>query len=96
MPPASRLRSGALTAAGLVVMIAFMLVASGLARHAAQARLPEGVAHAMPWAVYAFGHAGQLAAALACIAVLSRGRFREFGLRWPAAVSRGRRRSGRP
>lgn len=87
MPSAIRVRNAIVTTIALIAMLAFILFVSGLFHHFAAGRLPVDTVTSMPWTVYFPGHFGQLLAALVCIAILSRGRLGEFGLRFPTGPS---------
>lgn len=82
-----RLRSAAVTVVAVIAMLLVIFFFGGLFRHFAERRLPMDTIMPMPWTLYFPGHAGQLVGALICIAVVSRGRFREFGLRPPTGPS---------
>lgn len=66
---------------GLVIPSFFL---SGLASHAAERFLGMERAMAMRWVPLYVGHAGMLIGALLTIAVLSRGRLGDYGLKVPA------------
>ncbi len=68
-------------------MVFVILLFGGAFRHLAATHLPMDTTLSMPWTLYFPGHAGQLVGALLCIAVVGRGRFRDFGLRAPTGPS---------
>ncbi len=65
---------------GLLVP-AFLL--AGLGQKLAERFVSMPALMAMPWIQLYFGHAGMLIGGLICIALLSKGRFRDYGLKLP-------------
>jgi uncharacterized protein len=61
------------------------LFANGAGGHLAELYLGAEQGRAMPWLLYYSGHTAQLIVTLVIIAIISRGRFGEYGLKWPPA-----------
>ena len=68
----------------MVILLAVAAMAPGvLAIKLTSLFLTPGQLEAMPWLVGCASETGFVIGSLVCIAILSRGRFGEFGLKWP-------------